>query len=118
MDTTFKDMYSDLQSRIAKLDSDLLRFINQGYLGPEFNRKEREIRQLKEQLEHMNRDRITTSSVYARPYIQPSLFSTSPPLSPLSVPQDDSQFFKSTGELFRKYPPLVFPPQKMENTLL
>ena len=47
MDTTFRDMYSNLQSHIAKLDSDLLRYINQGYQGPEFSRKEREIRQLK-----------------------------------------------------------------------
>ena len=28
------------------------------------------------------------------------------------IPPDDNQFFKSTGELFRKYPPLVSPPQK------
>ncbi|KAK1556718.1 hypothetical protein Q3G72_010738 [Acer saccharum] len=111
MDKVFRDMYSDLQTRIAKLDTDLHRYINQGYNGPEFNLKEREIRQLKTQLDQMNRDRIhsATTSSYQKPYTQP-FFSTSPPYSP-PPPPDDSQFFKSTGELFKRYPPLSQPTQ-------
>ena len=83
-------MYSDLQSHIAKLDSNLFRYINQRYLVPEFNYKEREIRQLKDQLEQMNRDRLNTSSLYHKPYTQSSLFSTSPPHSPSYIPPDDN----------------------------
>ena len=111
MDKVFRDMYTDLQTRIAKLDADLHRYINQGYNGPEFNRKDREIRQLKEQLDQMNRDKLhsTTISSYHKPYTR-SLFSTSPPYSP--PPPDDAQFFKSTGELFRKYPPLLSQPSQ------
>ena len=55
----------------------------------------------------MNRDKIqsqsTNISSYHKPYTK-SLFSTSPPYSP--PPPNDAQFFKSTRELFRKYPPL------------
>ncbi|KAK0573432.1 hypothetical protein LWI29_007951 [Acer saccharum] len=65
LDATFRDLASDLQSRIAKLHSDLHRYISHGYSGPDFDTKEREI-----------------------------------------------NHFKSTGELFRRYPILSSPPTK------
>ncbi|KAK2640902.1 hypothetical protein Ddye_022665 [Dipteronia dyeriana] len=51
IDSTLHEMYTDLQSRVARLDIDLHQYINQGYFGPEFDSKEREIRQLKDQLD-------------------------------------------------------------------
>ncbi|KAK2645573.1 hypothetical protein Ddye_020768 [Dipteronia dyeriana] len=48
LDSTLRNMYTDLQSRVSRLDVDLHQYINQGYFGPEFDSKEREIRQLKD----------------------------------------------------------------------
>ncbi|KAK3222092.1 hypothetical protein Dsin_009117 [Dipteronia sinensis] len=42
MDSIFKEMLSDLQSKIAKLDADLHYYINLGYHGSKFDKKERE----------------------------------------------------------------------------
>ena len=64
LDTVFKDMSSDLQARIAKLHSDLHRFIDQGYVGPVFDKKEREIKQLKQQLDQMAKDHFHHSTPY------------------------------------------------------
>ena len=43
-------MYIHLQDRIAELDTDLRRMINNHIWGPEFNKKEAEIRKLKVEL--------------------------------------------------------------------
>ncbi|KAI9174144.1 hypothetical protein LWI28_012632 [Acer negundo] len=116
LDTVFRDMFSDLQTQIAKLDADLHRYINHEYFGPEFDKKEREIRRLKDQLEQMNRDQSfsNTSKFVPKPFSssQSLFFPTSPPYSPPFRPPDTSQYFKSTGELFRKYPPLSSPFRK------
>ncbi|KAK2633765.1 hypothetical protein Ddye_028557 [Dipteronia dyeriana] len=111
LDVVLRDIFSNLQSRIAKLDANLHRYINHGYFGLEFDRKEREIRQLREQLEQVNRDHLdTTPSSYMPkpyPYTQSLIFPTqSLPYSPSARPPNTSQYFKSTRELFQKYPPL------------
>ncbi|KAK2664686.1 hypothetical protein Ddye_003260 [Dipteronia dyeriana] len=105
LNAVLRDMFSDLQSIIVKLDTDLHRYINHGYFGSEFDRKEREIRQLREQLKQMNREHLnTTHSSYIPkpyPYTQSLIFPTqSPQYSPSTRPPDSSQYFKSTGELF------------------
>ncbi|KAK2642207.1 hypothetical protein Ddye_023970 [Dipteronia dyeriana] len=105
LDVVLRDMFTDLQSRIAKLDADLHHYINCGYFGPEFDRKEREIRQLREQLEQMNKDQlnIAPSSYIPKPYpyTQSLIFPTqSPPYSPSIRLHNSSQYFKSIGELF------------------
>ncbi|KAK2655053.1 hypothetical protein Ddye_008105 [Dipteronia dyeriana] len=51
LDSTLRNMYTDLQSKVARLDIDLHQYINQGYFGPEFDSKDREIRQLNDQLD-------------------------------------------------------------------
>ncbi|KAK1559121.1 hypothetical protein Q3G72_010945 [Acer saccharum] len=116
LDAVFRDMFTDLQSKIAKLDADLHRYIHHGYFGPKFDKKEKEIRRLKEQLDHMNRDHSNnTTPLYVPkpyPYTQSLIFPTSPPYSLSTRPPDSSHYFKSTGELFRKYPPLSSPPKK------
>ena len=43
-------MYIHLQDRITDLDTDLRRMINNHIWGPEFNKKEAEIRKLKAEL--------------------------------------------------------------------
>ncbi|KAK2652734.1 hypothetical protein Ddye_012590 [Dipteronia dyeriana] len=48
LDSSLRNMYTDLQFKVARLDIDLHHYINQGYFSPEFDNKEREIRQLKE----------------------------------------------------------------------
>ncbi|KAK2666062.1 hypothetical protein Ddye_004636 [Dipteronia dyeriana] len=111
LDVVLRDMFSNLQSRIAKLDADLHRYINHGYFGQEFGRKEREIRQLREQFEQMNRDHLNNAPLSYMPkpypYTQSLIFLTqSPPYSPSARPPGTSQYFKSTEELFQKYPPL------------
>ncbi|KAK0572849.1 hypothetical protein LWI29_038136 [Acer saccharum] len=115
LDATFKDLASDLQSRIAKLHSDLHRYISHGYSGPDFDSKEREIKQLKEQLEQLTRDHSREHSSKPKPYSHQSLFfPVSPTHSPPSKPDDFSNHFKSTGELFRRYPVLSSPPAKQK----
>ena len=106
LDATFRDMSSDLQYRIAKLHSDLHRYIDHGYSGPDFDTKEREIKQLKEQLEQMNRDHSYKPKPYS--HSQSLFFPMSPSHSPPSKTDDFSRHFKSTGELFRKYPIISF----------
>ncbi|KAK2658812.1 hypothetical protein Ddye_005345 [Dipteronia dyeriana] len=107
LDSTMRNMYTDLQSRVSRLDVDLHQYINQGYFGPEFDSKEREIRQLKDQLDQITRDHFTSTPYIPRPHpYSPSLIfpTQSPP--PPSRPPDHNQFFKSTRDIFRKYPPL------------
>ena len=117
MDSVFRDFVIDLQSKISKLDADLHRYINHGYFGPDFNDKEREIKRLREQLDQLNRDHSHPAPpLYVpKPYTQTLMFPSSPPYLSSSRPPDDSQYFKSTGELFRKYPPLS-PPKKKKPT--
>ncbi|KAK2656992.1 hypothetical protein Ddye_010044 [Dipteronia dyeriana] len=105
LDSTLRNMYTDLQSRVSRLDGDLHQYISQGYFGPEFDSKEKEIRFLKDQLDQIKRDHFTSTPYLPRPHpYSPSLIfpTQSPP--PPSRPPDHSQFFKSTGDLFRKYP--------------
>ena len=56
-------IYSNLQNRISELDIDLRTMINNHIWGPEFNKKEVEIRQLKTELAKIDVDKA-----------QPSLF--------------------------------------------
>ncbi|KAK0584296.1 hypothetical protein LWI29_010710 [Acer saccharum] len=115
LDATFRDLASDLQSRIAKLHSDLHRYISLGYAGPDFDTKEREIQQLKAQLEQLTRDHSREHSSKPKSYSHQSLFfPVSPTHSPPSKPDEFSGHFKSTGELFRKYPVLSSPPAKQK----
>ncbi|KAK2665951.1 hypothetical protein Ddye_004525 [Dipteronia dyeriana] len=107
LDSTLRNIYIDLQSRVSRLDVDLHQYISQGYFGPEFDSKEREIRQLKDQLDQITRDHYTSTPYIPRPHpYSPSLIFPTQSPSPPSRPPDHSQFFKSTGDLFRKYPPL------------
>ncbi|KAK2634142.1 hypothetical protein Ddye_028934 [Dipteronia dyeriana] len=59
LDSSLRNMYTDLQSIVARLDADLHHYIHQGYFGPEFDNKEREIRQLKEQLDQKKKQPVS-----------------------------------------------------------
>ncbi|KAK2654931.1 hypothetical protein Ddye_007983 [Dipteronia dyeriana] len=118
-DTSLHIMYTDLQSRVARLDADLHQYINQGYFGPDFDSKEREIRQLKDQLDQISRDHFTSTPYVSRPHphpYTPSLIFRIQSLPHIPKPPDHSQFFKSTGDLFRKYPHLS-PPRQLDKPL-
>ena len=58
-----EQIYSNLQNRISKLDIDLRTMISNRIWGPEFNKKEAEIRKLKAKLARIDADKA-----------QPSLF--------------------------------------------
>ncbi|KAK2662452.1 hypothetical protein Ddye_001026 [Dipteronia dyeriana] len=107
LDSTLRNMYTDLQSRVSRLDTDLHQYISQGYFGPDFDNKEREIRRLKDQQDQITRDHFVSTPYIPSPHpYSPSLvFPTQTPPPPIRPP-DHSQFFISTGDLFRKYPPL------------
>ncbi|KAK2643039.1 hypothetical protein Ddye_024802 [Dipteronia dyeriana] len=113
LDSTLRNMYTDLLSRVSRLDVDLHQYINQWYFGPEFDSKEREIRQLKDQLDQITWDHFTSTPYIPRPHpYSPSLIFLTQSSPPLSRSPNHSQFFKSTGDLFRKYPPLSTQPEQ------
>ena len=51
-------MYIHLQDRISKLDTDLRRMINNHIWGPEFNKREAEIRKIKAELARIDAEKI------------------------------------------------------------
>ncbi|KAH9801875.1 hypothetical protein KPL71_001187 [Citrus sinensis] len=67
-------MYIHLQDRISELDADLRRMINNHIWGPEFNKKNAEIRKLKAELSRIDAEKT-----------RPSLFTQSQPI-PVSPP--------------------------------
>ena len=71
-------MYLHLQDRISELDADLRRMINNHLWGPEFNKKEAEIRKLKAELSRIDAEKV-----------RPSLF-TQPQPTPVSSPIFDT----------------------------
>ena len=76
------------------------------YYGPEFNKKEKEIRKLKAELEQIESERqrptlFTTSP--SLPTISPAFHPFAPMLSPIK-PQNPSKLFGMTHTLFRNNP--------------
>ncbi|KAK2640796.1 hypothetical protein Ddye_022559 [Dipteronia dyeriana] len=93
LDSTLRNMYTDLQSRVS--------------------RKEKESRQLKDQLDQITRDHFTSTPYILRPHpYSPSLIFPTQSPHPPSRPPDHNQFFKSVGDLFIKYPPLSTHPEQ------
>ena len=67
-------MYIHLQDRISELDADLRRMINNHIWGPEFNKKEVEIRNFKAELSRIDAEKT-----------RPSLFTQSQPIHTIHV---------------------------------
>ncbi|KAH9668359.1 hypothetical protein KPL70_021383 [Citrus sinensis] len=99
-------IYQNLQSRISQLDSEIRTMLSHRYYGPEFDQKEKKIIKLKVELEQIESE-----------WQRPTLFTTSPPLPPLSPAfhpfapmlspiktQDPSKLFGMTHTLFRNNP--------------
>ncbi|KAH9671306.1 hypothetical protein KPL70_017324 [Citrus sinensis] len=107
-----QQIHHNLQSRITQLDFELRTMLAQRYYGPEFDKKEREIRRLKAELDQIESEKQ-----------RPILFTTSPPilsigptyhpfasmLSPIKQ-YDPSKLFCMTHTLFRDNP--LPPPPK------
>ncbi|KAH9752185.1 hypothetical protein KPL71_014601 [Citrus sinensis] len=90
-------MYIYLQDRISELDTDLRRMINNHIWGPEFNKKEAEIRKLKAELTRINAEK-TRPSLFTQPQptpVSPPFFETYTPFYTPSRPQQPvyNQFF-------------------------
>ncbi|KAH9724550.1 hypothetical protein KPL70_007528 [Citrus sinensis] len=64
-------MYIHLQDRISELDADLRRMINNHIWGPEFNKKEAEIRKLKAELSRIDAEK-TRPSLFTQPQPTPT----------------------------------------------
>ncbi|KAH9792641.1 hypothetical protein KPL71_004209 [Citrus sinensis] len=90
-------MYIHLQDRISELDTDLRRMINNHIWGPEFNKKEAEIRKLKAELSRIDAEK-TRPSLFTQPQptpVSPPFFETYAPFYTPSQPQQPvyNQFF-------------------------
>ena len=90
-------MYIYLQDRISELDTDLRRMINNHIWGPEFNKKEAEIRKLKAELSRIDAEK-TRPSLFTQPQptpVSPPFFETYAPFYTPSRPQQPvyNQFF-------------------------
>ncbi|KAH9801824.1 hypothetical protein KPL71_001170 [Citrus sinensis] len=90
-------MYLHLQDRISELDADLRRMINNHIWGPEFNKKEAEIRKLKAELSRIDAEKARPS-LFTQPQptpVSPPIFETYAPFCTPSRPQQPvyNQFF-------------------------
>ncbi|KAH9801869.1 hypothetical protein KPL71_001186 [Citrus sinensis] len=90
-------MYIHLQDRISKLDADLKWMINNHIWGPEFNKKEAEIRKLKAELSRIDAEK-TRPSLFTQSQptpVSPLFFETYSPFYTPSRPQQPvyNQFF-------------------------
>ncbi|KAH9716790.1 hypothetical protein KPL71_021574 [Citrus sinensis] len=90
-------MYIHLQDRISELDTDLRRMINNHIWGPEFNKKEAEIRKLKAELTRIDTEK-TRPSFFTKtrtPSVPSPIFETYAPFYTPSRPQQPiyNQFF-------------------------
>ena len=91
-------MYIHLQDRISELDTDLRRMINNHIWGPEFNKKEAEIRKLKAELARIDTEKTRLSfftETQTAP-VAPPMFETYAPFYTASRPQQPvyNQFFE------------------------
>ncbi|KAH9671248.1 hypothetical protein KPL70_017289 [Citrus sinensis] len=90
-------MYIHLQDRISELDADLRQMINNHIWGPEFNKKEAEIRKLKAELSRIDAEK-TRPSLFTQSQptpVSPPFFETYSPFYTPSRPQQPvyNQFF-------------------------
>ncbi|KAH9763295.1 hypothetical protein KPL70_001113 [Citrus sinensis] len=90
-------MYIHLQDRISELDANLKRMINNHIWGPEFNKKEAEIRKLKAELSRIDAEK-TRPSLFTQSQpipVSPPFFETYSPFYTPSRPQQPvyNQFF-------------------------
>ncbi|KAH9716862.1 hypothetical protein KPL71_021603 [Citrus sinensis] len=90
-------MYLHLQDRISELDADLRRMINNHIWGPEFNKKEAEIRKLKAELSRIDAEKARPS-LFTQPQptpVSPPIFNTYAPFYTPFRPQQPvyNQFF-------------------------
>ncbi|KAH9657930.1 hypothetical protein KPL70_023280 [Citrus sinensis] len=97
-----QQIYQNLQSRISQLDSELRTMLSHRYYGPDFDKKEKEIRKLKAELEQIESERqrpslFTTSSPL--PTLSPAFHPFAPMLSPIK-PQDPD-YEKSHADITR-----------------
>ncbi|KAH9649352.1 hypothetical protein KPL70_025947 [Citrus sinensis] len=90
-------MYIHLQDRISELDADLRRMINNHIWGPEFNKKEAEVRKLKAELSRIDAEKTRPSFfTQSQPTpVSPPFFETYSPFYTPSRPQQPvyNQFF-------------------------
>ncbi|KAH9686179.1 hypothetical protein KPL70_014272 [Citrus sinensis] len=105
-------IHQNLQSRITQLNSELRTMLAQRYYGQEFDQKEREIRRLKAELDHIKSEKQRPTLFTTSPSI-PSIGPTYHPFASMLSPikqYDPSKLFGMTHTLFRDNP--LPPPPK------
>ncbi|KAH9686096.1 hypothetical protein KPL70_014224 [Citrus sinensis] len=103
------------QNRISKLDTNLRTMINNHIWGPEFNKKEAEIRKLKAELARIDAER-EQPSIFTKTESLPipaPFFDTYQPFYHLSKPpMDYNKFFGLSSLLYRNQEPAQSTPKK------
>ncbi|KAH9769551.1 hypothetical protein KPL71_012044 [Citrus sinensis] len=106
-------MYLDMQNRVTQLDSDLRFMIQNKYWGPEFNKKEAEIRQLKTELARIDADK-QQPSLFAKSHALPLhtlTFSTYQPFYTPFTSRQPVDYAKFFGLSHLKHAPTPAPPK-------
>ncbi|KAH9780643.1 hypothetical protein KPL71_008154 [Citrus sinensis] len=112
-------MYIHLQDWISELDTDLRRMINNHIWGPEFNKKEAEIRKLKAELTRIDAEK-TRLSLFTQPQptlVSPPFFETSAPFYTPSRPQQPSSPRKSKSKVKISEPQPKVPSSSSTSTI-
>ena len=104
LNAQLEQIYLNLQSRISKLDVDLRTMINNRIWGPEFNKKEADIRKLKAELARIDANKEQPSlftKTQSLPIYAPLFDTYKPFYNPSKPPMDYNKFFGLSHLLYR-----------------
>ncbi|KAH9680235.1 hypothetical protein KPL71_026478 [Citrus sinensis] len=99
-----EQIYLNLHNRMSELDVDLRTMINNRIWGPEFNKKEAEIRKLKAELARINADKEQPSlftKTQSLPIPTPLFDTYQPFYNPSKSPMDYNKFFGLSHLLYK-----------------
>ena len=102
--TQLDQIYQNLQNRISELDVDLRTMINNRIWGPEFNKKEAEIRKLKAELARIDANKEQPSlftKTQSLPITAPLFDIYQPFYNPSKPPMDYNKFFGLSHLLYK-----------------
>ena len=104
LSSQLEQIYQNLQNIISELDVDLRTMINNRIWGPEFNKKEAEIRKLKVELERIDANKEQPSlftKTQSLPILTPLFDTYQPFYNPSKSLMDYNKFFGLSHLLYR-----------------